>query len=98
MSTLNKLKLYTQPRCVYCVMLKEKLDDGGFNYVEINIKEDEAGAEFIKSNGHSTVPQLYYNNTRINGENTSDLTIPIIESKMKELEWTSVDSGIEQQL
>ena len=35
------LVLYTQPRCGYCDVMKNMLDEIGYNYRVINIKEDK---------------------------------------------------------
>ena len=54
------LILYTQDRCNWCDRLKEKLKEWGHTYTEINIKHDQAAKDMMRRNGHSTVPQLYY--------------------------------------
>jgi len=96
MSTLNKLRLYTQPGCGYCVHLKKKLDDLELEYVEINIKEVAGALEFMKQKGHRTVPQLYYNHERLNGDDTTQLTSEQIKEKVESLQWNNIDGGIEQ--
>ena len=38
----HQLTLYTQPQCMYCDMMKTKLDRWGYRYEVVNIKLDEA--------------------------------------------------------
>lgn len=94
------LKLYTQPKCFYCNIMRELLDETLHTYQIINIKEDSEAAEFIKSQGHSTVPQLYYNDIHVNKNDTSSYTSDalndIINNAMNKTEWPWQDSGIEQ--
>ena len=64
----HELILYTQPNCVYCDMMKSKLDEWGYKYEVKNIKEDDAARAFIViDKGHRTVPQLYYGHFNVNG-------------------------------
>jgi len=55
--------LYTQDRCGYCTLLKNKLTEWGYSYTEKNIMYDAEAKKFIKEEGHKTVPQLYYNSS-----------------------------------
>lgn len=72
------LKLYTQNNCQYCSILKERLTKWGISFKEINISEDSDSInhkQFLKDNGHYTVPQLYLSYFNINeGINTLDFT------------------------
>lgn len=96
------LKLYTQPKCFYCNIMRELLDKTLHTYQIINIKEDPEAFEFIKSQGHTTVPQLYYNDIHLNKEDTSLYTLDtlnnIIDSAINRTDWPWQDSGIEQGL
>ena len=60
------IKLYTQNDCPYCVLMKKKLNEWGFGYIEINVSENLEAKRFLKEKGHRTVPQLYANNTHLN--------------------------------
>jgi glutaredoxin len=66
--------LYTQPECMYCDMLKEKLVDYKFEFDIVNIKENETALFFIKSEGHKTVPQLYHDGVHLNTIPTGMIT------------------------
>ena len=82
--------------------MRELLDKTLHTYQIINIKEDPEAFEFIKSQGHTTVPQLYYNDIHLNKEDTSLYTLDtlnnIIDSAINRTDWPWQDSGIEQGL
>lgn len=92
--------LYTQPKCAYCEIMKQKLADTGLTYYTINIKEDPQALEFMKAQGHKTVPQLYayekHINTKDTQEYSSDELYKLITEAMNKWPWQ--DSGIEQGL
>ena len=95
-----EVKLYTQPNCGFCDLMKEMLDKVGISYYTIDIKEDEIALAFMKEQGHRTVPQLYANDVHINtNPNTREYTPDELERLIIEAtsrEWPWVDSGIEQ--
>jgi len=53
------LTVYSKTVCPYCVQAKNYLRAKNINFREINIEEDEDAREFIQSQGHRTVPQIY---------------------------------------
>ncbi len=55
------LTVYSKTVCPYCVNAKNLLKARGIDFQEVNIEEDEAGRDFLVSQGHRTVPQLYLN-------------------------------------
>jgi glutaredoxin len=57
------ITVYSKNNCPYCVQTKKLLDSKGVTYQEVKIDEDSAAREFIVSQGHRTVPQIYQNNT-----------------------------------
>ena len=76
----HELTLYTQPNCMYCDMMKTKLDRWGYRYDIVNIRLDEKAKAYIKAEGHKTVPQLYYGETHINPNiNTEQDTLNLLE-------------------
>jgi len=79
------LKIYTKNNCVFCDMMKTKLDLWGYEYEVINIQENEEAKAFIVlDEGHKTVPQLYYKHINVNrGVNTDEFTKSILEEAMK---------------
>ena len=89
------LKLYTKDRCFYCKNLKKRLDEWGFEYVEINVEHDPQALEYFQQKGYKTVPQLYYNSTNIQQGESTALTKSIIEERMERVQWPNIDSGIE---
>lgn len=54
------LVLYTQDRCGYCVLLKNHLNEWGHSFTEKNITYNAEAKQFLREQGHKTVPQLYY--------------------------------------
>jgi glutaredoxin len=55
------ITLYTKDNCPYCDMAKHYLKNINEEYTEININE-EGVRDWLVSEGHKTVPQIYYNN------------------------------------
>lgn len=53
------LTVYSKNNCPYCVQAKNYLKSKNINFQEINIEENEESRDFIKSQGHRTVPQIY---------------------------------------
>ena len=84
----HELTMYTQPNCMYCDMMKSKLDDWGYKYTTKNIREDDAARAFIVlDQGLKTVPQLFYGNTHINPNiNTEEYTQSILEQYIGHLD------------
>lgn len=63
------VEIYTKVTCFYCMRAKALLDDLQVAYSEIKIDGDAALREkmITRSNGASTVPQIYINNQHIGG-------------------------------
>ena len=55
------LTVYSKTVCPYCVQAKNYLSNKNIAFNEINIEEDQAARDFIVSQGHRTVPQIYFN-------------------------------------
>ena len=53
------LTVYSKTVCPYCVQAKNFLKGKNINFREVNIEQDEQAREFIQSQGHRTVPQIY---------------------------------------
>jgi len=53
------ITLYSKPNCPYCDRSKIWLEKNGIPYKTVNVLEDEIALNFIKEQGHKTVPQLY---------------------------------------
>ena len=87
----NLIKLYTQNDCPYCVIMKKKLDEWGYEYQEINVSNNLLAKGFLKEQGHRTVPQLYNGNINLNKDiDTNDFTKRHLELMMLEQ-----DGGVE---
>lgn len=56
------LTLYSKNNCGYCLQAKSFLDLHGVAYHEHNIEIDPAAREFVMSQGHRTLPQIYLDN------------------------------------
>ena len=58
----NKMiTVYSKPNCPYCDRTRIWLEHNNLPYQIIDVMEDASALEFIKSKGHKTVPQLYFN-------------------------------------
>lgn len=53
------LTVYGKTVCPYCVQAKNFLRAKNIDFHEINIDQDAEAREFIMSQGHRTVPQIY---------------------------------------
>jgi glutaredoxin len=53
------LTVYSKTLCPFCVQAKNFLRAKNITFREVNIEEDEQAREFIQSQGHRTVPQIY---------------------------------------
>ncbi len=63
------VEIYTKPTCGFCHMAKRLLNSKGISYAEVNISaQPERRAEMIqRSNGGSTVPQIFIDGTHVGG-------------------------------
>jgi len=82
MSSSIKLTLYTQDDCQYCNVLKRKLLEWNYSYREVNVSYDLFAKDFLKNEGHRTVPQLYWNNLHLNKMPTLELQKRDIEAEI----------------
>ena len=53
------LTIYSKNNCGYCVQAKSLLKNNDIPYEEINIEVDADQMQFILSEGHRTMPQIY---------------------------------------
>ncbi|MGV9863800.1 mycoredoxin [Rhodococcus koreensis] len=56
------LTIYSTTWCGYCRRLKTQLDESGIGYVEIDIEDDPASADFVGSvnGGNHVVPTVKF--------------------------------------
>lgn len=92
MSNSVKLTLFTQNDCPYCIIMKAKLEDWGYDYDEVNISHELDKKAFLKENGHRTVPQVYWNNTHLNKVDTHEFTKRMLED---EINYDNYIGGVE---
>jgi glutaredoxin len=55
------LTVYSKKICPFCVNAKNYLKNNNIPFEEINVEQDPDAREFITSQGHRTVPQIYHN-------------------------------------
>lgn len=55
------LKIYSKTVCPFCVNAKNFLTAKGIAFEEVNIEQNEEAREFLKAQGHRSVPQIYHN-------------------------------------
>jgi len=53
------ITVYSKNNCPYCEQAKGLLKLKGINFKVVKIDEDSAAREFMLSEGHRTVPQIY---------------------------------------
>lgn len=51
--------VYSKKYCPFCDKAKALLDNKNIKYTEVKVDEDTAAREFLISEGHKSVPQLY---------------------------------------
>ena len=51
--------VYSKNNCPFCVQAKNLLKLKGVEFQEVKIDEDTNAKEFVLSEGHRTVPQIY---------------------------------------
>ena len=55
------ITLYSKPLCPYCEMAKHYLTKNEIEYEEIRVDTNPEAREFLLSEGHRTMPQVYHN-------------------------------------
>ena len=64
---MKEVIVYSKNMCGYCVQAKNWLKNKGIEYKEINIEEQPEAREFVISEGHRTVPQIYIDGKSMGG-------------------------------
>ena len=57
--TTPAVTVYTMPNCQPCRITKRKLDASGAAYTEVDVTQDPAALEFVKSLGYKGAPVVY---------------------------------------
>jgi glutaredoxin 3 len=53
------LTLYTKNNCGYCLQAKALLKNNDIPFEEVNIETDTKARDFVITEGHRTMPQIY---------------------------------------
>ena len=53
------LTLYTKNNCGYCLQAKALLKNNDIPFEEVNIEVDATAKDFVITEGHRTMPQIY---------------------------------------
>jgi glutaredoxin len=64
---MKEVIVYSKNLCGYCVQAKNWLKSKNIEFKEINIEEQLEAREFIISQGHRTMPQIYIEGQSIGG-------------------------------
>jgi len=64
---MANIKVYTKNSCGYCSMAKNWLKTKNLQFEEINIEENPEARDFVISEGHRTMPQIYIDDKSIGG-------------------------------
>lgn len=75
--------MYSTTWCGYCRRLKKQLEENGISYVEIDIEQDEASAEFVGkvNNGNHVVPTVKF----ADGSTATNPTLVDVKEKLAAL-------------
>jgi glutaredoxin len=82
MSDSPEIILYTQLGCDFCDIMKNKLSDWGYLFQEVNISKMPEQKEFLRKEGHTTVPQLYVNGKHANKVDTIYFTEEMLRESL----------------
>lgn len=89
----NMLTLYTKNNCGYCLQAKALLNHNSIEFEEINIEEDATAKEFVITEGHRTMPQIYHNGTLfVQGGYTGlkEMAVNTIKEKIRGIDLNSL--------
>lgn len=59
---MKTLTVYTKPGCQYCTAAKTYLNEHNIDYVEIDITVHEDKLEWLRAQGHKSLPVIYAGN------------------------------------
>ena len=82
---MKTLTVYSTPDCTHCQQAKQYLTELSVPFDEINLYEDVASMEFIKQQGHRSVPQIYMGSTQfVSGwTELQNMPLPRIQERMR---------------
>ncbi|WP_233533209.1 mycoredoxin [Antrihabitans sp. YC2-6] len=75
--------MYSTPWCGYCRRLKTQLDEAGIGYVEVDIEQDPASADFVGSvnGGNHVVPTIKF----ADGSTATNPSLATVKKALAEL-------------
>lgn len=88
------ITLYSKPLCPYCDSAEKYLKNNNIKYRKVDISEDTAAYEFVKSKGHKTVPQIYYSNRLLVEGGYHGLSKILPQDLAKKVQQYDADQGI----
>lgn len=78
------ITVYSKDNCPFCDKAKKYLKENSIEFIELNIAHDNDARNFLLSQGHKTVPQIYRGEDLIVEGGWNGLSkMPIEELKMK---------------
>jgi glutaredoxin len=89
------LTIYTKDNCGYCLQAKALLKNNDIDFEEINVQENTNAHEFLISQGHRTLPQIYRNGVLfVAGGYTGlrDLGVSAIREKIRGIDIAALGS------
>ena len=84
---MSELVLFTKDECIYCHILREKLEDWEIEHKILN--------NHPLPDGHKTYPQLYYKGKDVQKGPSTDVTASKLLDMMEHIDWPGMDGAIE---
>jgi len=69
------ITIYSKPTCSFCDAAKKRLTEWGYEFVEIDVSQDQDALNFLKETGHRTVPQIYYTESQFVPDGAAGLAV-----------------------
>lgn len=89
------LTIYSKNNCGYCMRAKALLKNNDIEFEEINIDENTAARDFVITEGHRTMPQIYKDGKLfVEGGFTGlrDMSTAVIKEKLNGIDIASLGS------
>lgn len=61
------ITVYSKPNCPYCDAAKIWLNERQISFEAIDVSKIAEALEFLRAEGHRSVPQIYHNRTPVQG-------------------------------
>ena len=86
------ITVYSKPLCHFCDMAKHWLTKHGFEYEEVRVDTNPEVRNFLISEGHRTMPQIYHKG-KLLIEGGGQALVRMDPKKVKELIGEVIDVG-----